>query len=105
LGKLIDLSDFKTKKDRHDNAFKNIANSFKKQREQIKTLVRKEDFLEKLKQSKAESLSPASSRGVLAAGWKSSLSTEDPLLLNGLNNSKVRHAVASAKVKTRTANI
>ena len=105
MGKLIDLSDFKAKKDQHDNAFKNIANSFKKQREQIKTLVRKEDFLDHLKRSKAESLSPTTIRSNLDAGWKSSLSTEEPLHISGLNNSKVRHAVASARVKTRTTNI
>ncbi len=79
MGKLIDLSDFKTKKERHDNAFKNIANSFRKQREQIKTLVRKDDLLEKLKYSQAKSLSPAASSSVLGVGWKSSPSKEEPL--------------------------
>jgi hypothetical protein len=106
LGKLIDLSDFKGRKERHDNAFKSIANNFKKQREQIKTLVRKDNVLDKLKNnSRTSSLSSTGSRGVLDAGWKSTLTSEEPLLINGLNNSKVRHGVASAKVRNRTTNI
>jgi hypothetical protein len=104
LGKLIDLSDFKARKERHDNAFKSLASNFKKQREQIKTLVRKDEFLDKLKQPPG-SQSPAGSRGILNAGWKSSLSMEEPLHIGGLNNSKVRHAVASAKVRHRTTSI
>lgn len=106
MGKLIDLSDFKTRKERHDNAFKSIANNFKKQREQIKTLVRKDEFLDKFKRnSQTGSLSPTGSRGNLDAVWKSPLSTDEPLCISGLNNSRVRHGAASAKVKNRTTNI
>lgn len=43
LGKLIDLSDFKGEKERRETEFKNIANNFRKQREQIKTLIRKDE--------------------------------------------------------------
>jgi len=78
LGKLIDLSDFKAGKDRLETGFKNIANNFKKQREQIKTLVRKDEFLKSLNcnQTSKEPLSHLTvnkeRKDLTYACWKSS---------------------------------
>jgi len=89
LGKLIDLSDFKSEKDRRETVFKNIANNFKQKREQIKTLIRKEEFLNKLKSHSIlkEPITPVTARK------SSSLSNDKPLLLG---QEKRRPSVTSA---------
>ena len=76
MGKLIDLSDFKSEKDRRETVFKNIANNFKQKREQIKTLIRKEEFLNKLKSHSIsnEPINPVTARKSY------SLSNDKPLL-------------------------